>query len=100
MSHSQTINGLRKYDFARAYQQRFVVFGTPETDAAAALAGSTNSDDVTTKEQVERFLHSLWGYASKALDHGEFQEIHRPLLEQLEIELAHKVMTLRGQQFD
>lgn len=93
----EVLEELRKYDFPRAYHTRLVVFGTSETDDAAAFAASTPAESLSTKEEVQDFLHILWSCTSTALDHGDLRPEQMPALTQLELELANIVTTLRGQ---
>lgn len=98
MTTAETIlQDLREYDFPRAYHTRFVTFGTQETDEAAAIAASTPVGALVAQDEVQEFLHSLWSLTTSALDHGEHHQDHKPALMQLEQELGHMVMTLRGQ---
>lgn len=97
LAPTSLLSDLRKYDFPRAFHTRLSVFGTPETDEAAALAASTPAASLKTVDEVLKFLHRIWGLTSTALDRGEHHKDHKAALVQLEIELANLVMTLRGQ---
>lgn len=97
MNAEEILDDLRKYDYPRAYYSRFVMFGTEDTDNAATHAAGVSLADLQSKESVTEFLHTLWGYTSRALDHAGCKPEHNPALKQLEVELCNYVTTLRGQ---
>lgn len=87
---------LAMFNFPKAYSARFSVFGSPETDAAAELAICVSVHDLDSDAKILDFLHDLWGYATRALDHGDYKMELESSLQQLEIELAQLVMAMRG----
>jgi hypothetical protein len=97
MTADEILTDLRKYDFPHAYHTRLAVFGTPETDEAAVLAARTPAASLGTAEDVRDFLHRIWGLTSTALDRSEHHAGHKPVLVQLELELANLVTALRDQ---
>jgi hypothetical protein len=61
------------------------------------LAARTPADSLESKDHVVEFLRRVWSLTSTAIDHGEHHADHKPALEQLELELANMVLTLRGE---